>query len=89
MSNADCLAYLEQELDSVKHLLDSAEDCRYFYQALLEYSASYLELEAGRKEVTTREMAGWLAELRKIDPLREGRWRDLDAEMELQVILAP
>ena len=80
-TNGNRLDYLEQELDNVKEMLDGAEDCKYIYQALLEYSQQYLEVEAGNKKVTTMEMRGWLDELRKIDPLREGRWADLEKKM--------
>lgn len=82
-TNADRLAYLEQELESIKDMLDGAEDCKYIYQALLEYSSRYLEVDAGNKTVTTKEMTEWLAELRKIDPLRAGRWNDLETKMNL------
>jgi geranylgeranyl transferase type-2 subunit alpha len=83
VSNADRLAYLEQELESIKEMLDGAEDCKYIYQALLEYSGRYLDGDAGNKPVTTKEMTAWLTELRKLDPLREGRWRDLEVKMQL------
>jgi len=83
VSNADRLHYLEQELDSIQEMLDGAEDCRYIYQALLDYSSKYLEVEAGNKKVTTRELNRWVEELRKLDPLREGWWRDLSSKMKL------
>jgi geranylgeranyl transferase type-2 subunit alpha len=83
VSNADRLAYLEQELDSIKEMLDGAEDCKYIYQALLEYSGRYLDVDAGNKMITTKEMTAWLTELRKLDPLREGRWRDMEVKMQL------
>jgi geranylgeranyl transferase type-2 subunit alpha len=83
VSNADRLAYLEQELESIKEMLDGAEDCKYIYQALLEYSGRYLDVDAGNKTVTTKEMTAWLTELRKLDPLREGRWRDMEVKMQL------
>ncbi|KAI6831724.1 protein prenylyltransferase [Hortaea werneckii] len=82
-TNEDRLEYLEQELDSIRDMLDGAEDCKYIYQALLEYSRRYLEVDAGNKKVTTAEMTSWLAELRKIDPMREGRWKDLETKMKL------
>ncbi|KAI6829790.1 protein prenylyltransferase [Hortaea werneckii] len=82
-TNADRLEYLEQELDSIRDMLDGAEDCKYIYQALLEYSRRYLEVDAGNQKVTTAEMTSWLAELRKIDPMREGRWKDLETKMKL------
>lgn len=83
VTNADRLHYLEQELDSIREMLDGAEDCKYIYQALLDYSGRYLEVDAGNKKITTQEMSGWLEELRRLDPLREGRWRDLGVRMKL------
>ncbi|KAI5371007.1 putative geranylgeranyl transferase type-2 subunit alpha [Septoria linicola] len=83
VSDADPAQYLDQELDSIKDMLDGAEDCKYIYQALLEYSHRYLEVETGNKKVTMKEMREWLAELRKIDPLREGRWQDLERKLSL------
>jgi geranylgeranyl transferase type-2 subunit alpha len=83
VSSADRLAYLEQELESIKEMLDGAEDCKYIYQALLEYSGRYLEVDAGNKFVIPKEMTAWLTELRKLDPLREGRWRDMAVKMQL------
>ena len=82
-TNAERLQYLDQEIDAVKAMLDGAEDCKYIYQALLEYSRRYMEVEAGNKKVTTQELSGWLHELRKLDPLREGRWKDLEMKMKL------
>ena len=75
--------YLEREIGSVREMLEGAEDCKYIYQALLEYSGRYLEVEAEGGEVALGEMRGWLRELRGIDPLREGRWRDLERKMGL------
>lgn len=82
-SNAERIHYLEQEIDSVKDMLEGAEDCKYIYQALLEYSKRYLDVEAGNEKITTKEMTDWLRELRKIDSLREGRWSDFERTLKL------
>jgi geranylgeranyl transferase type-2 subunit alpha len=82
-TNGDRLHYLKQELDNVKEMLDGAEDCKYIYQALLEYSQRYLEVEDDNKKVMTMEMKEWLDELRKSDPLRHGRWSDLENSLGL------
>jgi geranylgeranyl transferase type-2 subunit alpha len=82
-TNADRTQYLEQEIANIKDMLDGAEDCKYMYQALLDYSRHYLDIEAGNKLVTTAQMRGWLEELRKRDPLRGGRWLDLERKMKL------
>ena len=82
-TNSERVEYLEQEIDSVKDMLDGAEDCKYIYQALLEYSRRYLEVEAGNKKVTSTEMKNWSSELQNIDPLRAGRWKDMEMRMKL------
>jgi geranylgeranyl transferase type-2 subunit alpha len=82
VSDAARTVYLGQELESIKEMLDGAEDCKYIYQALLEYSQRYIELGADDTVTTKEAMAGWLTELRKLDPLREGRWRDMETSME-------
>ena len=65
-------------------MLDGAEDCKYIYQALLEYSRRRIDLGGdGDEEDTRRDMAGWLEELKKLDPLREGRWKDMEKSMKL------
>lgn len=83
VTNADRAQYLQQELDSIREMLDGAEDCKYIYQALLECSLRYLEVGSGNRSPLENEMKDWLVELKKIDPLRAGRWRDLEAKMKL------
>jgi geranylgeranyl transferase type-2 subunit alpha len=83
VTDTDRLSYLDQELENIKDMLNGAEDCKYIYQALLEYSKRRIELGADDAETTAEEMAGWLAELKKLDPLREGRWRDMETSMKL------
>jgi geranylgeranyl transferase type-2 subunit alpha len=84
ITDEDRVAYLEQEIESIKEMLDGAEDCKYIYQALLEYSRRRIELGGDEAEDDTRKaMAGWLEGLKKLDPLREGRWRDMERSMKL------
>lgn len=82
-TNADRVQYLEQELDSIQEMLDGAEDCKYIYQALLDYARRYMDVEADTKKVTTMQMTIWLQELRKIDSMRKGRWLDLEQRLKL------
>ncbi|KAK5175183.1 Rab geranylgeranyltransferase [Saxophila tyrrhenica] len=72
--------YLEQELESVREMVEGAEDCKYVYQALLEYARRLREVGG---TVGREEMRGWLRELRGLDPLREGRWMDLEGKLGL------
>lgn len=95
----DRIQYLAREISNIRDMLDGAEDCKYIYQALLEYSRRFLELaerdrgggDDDEKVSTTtnttpvasaEDLTGWLAELQKIDPLRQGRWRDLERKLK-------
>lgn len=82
--------YLGQELESVRSMLDGAEDCKFIYQALLELAPKYAEITKhkgiAQDQVSddAEEMKGWLEQLREIDPLRAGRWNDLEKTLRLQ-----
>lgn len=82
-TDADRTTYLEQELDSVQDMLDGAEDSKYIYQALLEYSRTYSRLRPGREKISKSQLREWLDEVKKLDPLRNGRWQDLEQTLKL------
>ncbi|OQO08262.1 hypothetical protein B0A48_06132 [Cryoendolithus antarcticus] len=83
ISHATTTAYLEQEIASIEDMLDGAEDCKYIYQALLEYSQRLHQLAKGSSDIVeASKMASWLDEVRKLDLLREGRWLDLAVSLK-------
>ncbi|KAF2093154.1 geranylgeranyl transferase type 2 subunit alpha [Rhizodiscina lignyota] len=82
-TNHDRVIYFEREMDRIKEMLQVDEDCKFIYLALLQYAATYLDIEGGNKYVTTREMRDWLAKLRELDTLRRGRWDDLESKLHL------
>lgn len=69
--------YLVRELDKLQELLKGAEDCKWIYQALIEYSLAYKNLTGENKADTSLEIGKWLSQLQDLDPLRSGRWNDL------------
>ena len=83
LSNTERLNLLERELKGTQEMLEGAEDCKWIYQALLQYSVMYLELAAGNKAFTTRDLRSWLDQLKKLDTLRTGRWNDLEKKLNL------
>jgi geranylgeranyl transferase type-2 subunit alpha len=83
LTNHDRLELYEREINNIKEMVDPDEECKWIYQALLQYNAEYLEFDAGNKLVSTMEMREWLEELRKLDPLRKGRWDDLEKKLNL------
>lgn len=83
LTNEDRMHYLDQEIDSVKDMLDATDDCKWIYQALLTLAIQYPEIDAGNKRFSTLEMRSWLDELEKLDPLRKGRWDDWRKSLNL------
>jgi geranylgeranyl transferase type-2 subunit alpha len=79
--------YLIAEGENLREMLDGAEDCKYIYQALLENGRRLVGRVTGEgeddDERRKEEMKGWLEELRKLDPLRKGRWEDLGRKLGL------
>lgn len=63
-------------------MLDGAEDCKWIYIALIEYTMALRRLEErvpGPEE--RNECKLWLEELRKLDTFRGGRWDDLEKDI--------
>ncbi|PVH96535.1 protein prenylyltransferase [Periconia macrospinosa] len=77
LSNSERQKYYEHEMEYIREILDDEADCKWIYEALLFLARAYLEVEAGTKLFTTKDMRAWLDELNRLDPLRRGRWRDL------------
>jgi geranylgeranyl transferase type-2 subunit alpha len=67
------------QLVNLRDILDGAEDCKWVYDALLEYTMALCEMEERQPRNDEKlDCRSWLAELRKLDPFRAGRWDDLD-----------
>lgn len=75
--------YLKAELAHVKELLEDTDDCKWVYQFLLHYSVRYSALFDQDNVFTTTDLQDWLDRLRKLDPLRNGRWDDLEKTLRL------
>lgn len=75
--------YFDEELEAIKDMLDGAEDCKWIYQALLETATALRRARQSEDDGLDKEIAGWLSELRKLDPLRSKRWDDLSQKLKL------
>ncbi|KAI9737213.1 MAG: Rab geranylgeranyltransferase [Claussenomyces sp. TS43310] len=73
------IAYVERQLVDLAELLDGAEDCKWIYNALLEYTLALSRMqERGPSEEERLHLRSWLSELRNLDRLRSGRWDALE-----------
>lgn len=77
LNNIDRQKYYMHEIEYIREILEDEEDCKWIYESLLDLAAVYLEVDAGTKAFTTVEMRSWLDQLRRLDPLRNGRWAEV------------
>lgn len=77
LTDEDRHRYHESEIQYIRDILEDEEDCKWIYEGLLFLSGACLEIESETKVFTVEDMRSWLERLKKLDPLRRGRWDDL------------
>ncbi|KAL1606823.1 Rab geranylgeranyltransferase [Paraconiothyrium brasiliense] len=83
LDNGDRQRYYENEMQYIREILEDEEDCKWIYEGLLFLAGAYLEVEGGTKVFTTADLRSWLEQLKRLDPLRKGRWDDLGQSLDL------
>ena len=83
LTNSERQKFYDHELEYIKDILEDEADCKWIYEGLLYLADAYLEVESGTKAFTTRDMRSWLEELKRLDPLRKGRWEDVGTRLRL------
>jgi geranylgeranyl transferase type-2 subunit alpha len=80
----DRVTYVTREIEDIKDLLEDYDDIKWIYEALMEYTISVSQLEEREPQSEEKEdLKGWLAKLRELDPMRNGRWNDTEREYGL------
>ena len=78
-TQTDRIEYVTRQIQNVQDMLDGAEDCKWIYNALLESTMALWQMEERFPEEDEKnDCKAWLAELRKLDPLRSGRWDEVE-----------
>jgi len=81
-TSLDRSEYVTRQLAILKDMLDGAEDCKWIYIALIEYTMALCQIEEREPDCDEKQdCKAWLAELRKLDPMRNGRWDDLEESL--------
>ncbi|KAI0834041.1 protein prenylyltransferase [Hypoxylon sp. FL0890] len=76
------VAYLRKEIDWIKDLLEDYTDTKWIYEALLEYTVALKSLaEHGSENIQIEDPSKWLAKVRVLDPMRAGRWDDVEKQL--------
>ncbi|KAH9875174.1 hypothetical protein J1614_004664 [Plenodomus biglobosus] len=83
LTNGERQSYYEHEMEYIREILEDEADCKWIYEALLVLAEACLEVDVGTGSFTTKDMRTWLDELKRLDPLRRGRWGDLEARLGL------
>ncbi|KAK1688457.1 hypothetical protein BDP55DRAFT_547856, partial [Colletotrichum godetiae] len=84
LSSTQKASYVRREIEDIKDLLEDYDDITWIYKALLDYTRALPRIE-GRElsEEETEELQTWMAKVRQLDPMRNGRWKDLEKECNL------
>lgn len=81
----DRVTYLTREIEEIKELLEDYEDVQLIYEALFDYTIYLCRLEGRQPDAGERaDLIAWLAKLKQLDPMRRGRWADLEQEHGLR-----
>lgn len=78
LSNQDRLEYVKAEQEFVEELLEDAADSKWVYQTLMECALIEAKLNGQPAEGSKKNIQMWTQKLRELDPLRNGRWADLE-----------
>lgn len=80
----DRKSYITREIVDIKDLLEDYDDCKLLYERLMDYTLELVTLE--KRQLTADEktaLKSWLVKLRELDPLRTGRWNDIQQRLSL------
>lgn len=83
-TNEERVSYVDREVENIRDLLDDYDDCKLIYERLIEYTLALAALAA--RQLTSDEESDlkiWLSKLQELDPMRSGRWVDMEKEMSL------
>ncbi|KIW13965.1 hypothetical protein PV08_06746 [Exophiala spinifera] len=72
------LKYIASEREYIEEVLEDAEDCQWARKALIECALLEAKLNKSMEEDDKQKVLAWLNELKLRDPLRRGRWLDME-----------
>jgi len=81
LSNAQRLEYVASEREYIEEVLEDSQDCKWAYQSLIECTLLEAKLNNGLPAVDETKVLEWINELKSRDPLRMGRWLDLEQSL--------
>lgn len=90
----DRMTYAMREIDQLKNLLESfdeddtdeddREGLKRIYEALLDYTLALCRFQERQPEGEEKtNLTSWLRKMKELDPMRNGRWVDLERDLGL------
>ena len=84
LSTAERATYISLEIAAVKDLLEDYADIKWVFEALVECTLALAQLEGRAPTAEEKvDLEAWVVQLRALDPMRRGRWDDLEKELGL------
>jgi geranylgeranyl transferase type-2 subunit alpha len=83
LTTAERVSYYEREIERIEEILETDDDCKWVYEALLRYSIELNLLNNQTVQTSVSKLRLWLSKLRQLDSFRTGRWDDLQHELQL------
>ena len=81
LSTEQRLEYIALEREYIEEVLEDAQDCKWPYQALIECTMLEGKLRSGYQNGDREKVMAWLQKLKALDPLRKGRWDDMEQQL--------
>ena len=83
LTTAEKIVLLRHEIAEVKDLLEDYTEVSLVYEGLVDCTLALELVEKGKQSASVKIcLSNWLANLRVLDPMRIGRWKDKEAEIE-------
>lgn len=74
--------YANSQIDDLKEMLDGAEDRKWICNGLYEYTLAICRTcERKPTAEELQDLKSWLDELKKLDPVRTGRWEEQERSL--------
>ena len=84
LSKEERKQYLVGETEFIEELLEDTDDCKWVYQALVDLAFLEANLNSGMSNEVKEKTRDHIHKLTTLDPLRKGRWIDLEKALDSQ-----
>ncbi|KAF3290833.1 Rab geranylgeranyltransferase [Orbilia oligospora] len=87
LTNSQKLETLSRTLEWMRELLDEEPDCRLLLEEMIFVGSLFRDLDETEEEEDVdreeikRDMQSWLEKLMEVDPMRGGRWREMQEKL--------